>query len=226
MNKLYKALTHPNATINYIQRNKNLKKVLPNNKSEINRFLREADKITRDFDTFAKSQNFTAIRFLDCSILYTIVRALKPKIIVETGVSNGVSSRCILEALKRNNYGTLYSIDLPKESSLALIHPNKEIGWLVPNTLKKRWKLILGDSKVLLPKVLSECKEVDIFLHDSYHTYEFMTFEFRTAWKYITNNGMLLSHDINANKAFEDFVKEVKPTYTAIFGMLGAIRKK
>ena len=225
MNKLHKVLTHPNAIINYIQRSKNLKKILPNNKSEINTFLREANNITKEFEVFANSQSFTAIRLLDCSVLYTIVRALKPKIIVETGVSNGISSRCILEALKRNNYGTLYSIDLPKESSLALIHPNKEIGWLVPNTLKKRWKLILGDSKVLLPKVLSECKEVDIFLHDSYHTYEFMTFEFRTAWEYITNNSMLLSHDINVNKAFEDFVKEVNPKYVATFGILGAMRK-
>ena len=225
MNKIYKVLTHPNAIINYIQRSKNLKKILPESKSEINTFLREANNVTKEFEAFAKSQNFIGVRLLDCSVLYTIVRALKPKTIVETGVSNGVSSRCILEALKRNEYGTLYSIDLPIEISLAVIHPNKEIGWVVPNRLKQRWKLIFGDSKVLLSKVLSEHSEIDIFLHDSYHTYDFMTFEFKLAWKYLSDKGILLSHDINVNDAFEDFKKEVNPAYTTTFGILGAMRK-
>ena len=40
-------------------------------------------------------------------------RHLKPRKVVETGVAHGVTSRFILEALKRNGQGHLWSIDLP-----------------------------------------------------------------------------------------------------------------
>ena len=43
---------------------------------------------------------------------YAVVRAFQPKIIVETGVANGVSSAYILLALQANGRGTLYSIGL------------------------------------------------------------------------------------------------------------------
>jgi len=45
--------------------------------------------------------------------LYVAVRALKPSIVVETGVGSGMSSSFILRALAMNGFGTLYSIDLP-----------------------------------------------------------------------------------------------------------------
>lgn len=48
-----------------------------------------------------------------CLILYTIVRAYKPEIVVETGVAHGVTSAFMLCAMHENNKGHLYSIDLP-----------------------------------------------------------------------------------------------------------------
>ena len=45
--------------------------------------------------------------------IWCLVRHLRPKKIVETGVAHGVTSRCILEALDRNGIGHLWSIDLP-----------------------------------------------------------------------------------------------------------------
>jgi len=226
LNKILGALSHPIVVKDYVFRSKKLSKILSKHKTEIDKFLREADGVGKELENFGKSHgNFVGVRLLDCSVLYTIIRALRPKIVVETGVSNGISSRCILEALERNNHGILYSIDLPREISTAGIPPDKEIGWLVPDRLSKRWELILGDSKEMLPRVLSECGEINIFLHDSDHSYEHMTFEFRTAWKYLSDDGVLLSHDVNLNKAFEDFIKEVKPSYNTTFGMLGVLRK-
>jgi hypothetical protein len=35
-----------------------------------------------------------------------------------------------------------------------------------------------------------------------------MTFEFKTAWEYLNEGGLLLSHDIDVNTAFEDMVQE------------------
>ncbi len=226
MNKVLKALAHPNAIINYVFRGEKLSKILFVHKTEIDKFLRDADEVTKEVENFRKShKDFAGVRLLDCSVLYTAVSVLKPKIVVETGVSNGISSRYILEALNRNNHGILYSLDLPREISSAGIPSDKEIGWLVPDRLRQRWELILGDSKEMLPKLLSECKEIDIFLHDSEHSYEHMIFEFRTAWKYLTDKGILLSHDIDQNKAFEDFIKEVKPSCADTFGMHGVLKK-
>ena len=45
--------------------------------------------------------------------LYFIVRCAKPAFMIETGVAHGVSSWTILNAIHKNGYGKLYSIDLP-----------------------------------------------------------------------------------------------------------------
>ncbi len=45
--------------------------------------------------------------------IWCLTRHLRPKKVVETGVAHGVTSRFILEALKRNGDGHLWCIDLP-----------------------------------------------------------------------------------------------------------------
>ena len=102
--------------------------------------------------------------------LYTMIRILKPGIVIETGVFEGHSSLSILSALKENNKGFLYSIDLPSPD----LPSGKVPGWMVPEHLRKRWDLRAGKSSDLLPTLLLEVKDVDIFLHDSEHSYENM----------------------------------------------------
>ena len=45
--------------------------------------------------------------------LYLLVRKYKPKVILETGVANGISTYFILKALHLNGSGKLISIDYP-----------------------------------------------------------------------------------------------------------------
>jgi len=45
--------------------------------------------------------------------LYVIIRAVKPEIVIETGVASGKSSSLILLALEHNAKGKLFSVDLP-----------------------------------------------------------------------------------------------------------------
>ena len=130
---------------------------------------------------------------------------------VETGVDRGLSSVAILTAMERNQEGELYSIDLPTETRLTdgtIYRNTAEIGKLVPQELRHRWHLILGDARKELPKLLDELKSIDIFLHDSLHTEEHMMWEFQTAWPYIRNGGLLLSHDIGVS--FLKFVTKRK----------------
>jgi len=73
-------------------------------------------------------------------------------------------------------------------------------------------------------QLLSELKQVDIFFHDSLHTYEHMMFEFETVWPHIKENGLIVSDDIYWNNAFIDFAKKVNSQYT-IFDGIGIIKK-
>lgn len=71
--------------------------------------------------------------------------------------------------------------------------------------MRKRWRLVLGDSRKELPRLLDELKEIDIFCHDSLHTYDHMLFEYQLAWRYLRHGGVLLSDDVQENSAFRDF---------------------
>jgi hypothetical protein len=131
---------------------------------------------------------------------------MKPEVVVETGVSDGISTFFILSALKENQKGNLYSIDFPEVGMPRLY--GKEPGWIVNEELRIRWKLIYGKSKIRLPPLLAELKHVDIFLHDSEHSYSNMKFEFSTALKYMGNGSLLLSDDVRSNSAFQEALNE------------------
>jgi len=139
-------------------------------------------------------------------LLYVACRILKPQAVVETGVKEGFSSSFILAALEMNKQGRLYSIDLPNRPGQEL-KENESTGWLVPEKFKARWNLIFGSSRDKLPGLLEGLRKIDIFFHDSDHSYKNMMFEFNLAWEHIRPDGYLISDDVTENKAFTDFVK-------------------
>lgn len=133
-------------------------------------------------------------------MLYYLCRATRPSIVVETGVGNGVTSAFILQALNRNSHGHLWSIDLPPLGA-------RKSGALIPLELRSRWTLIRGRTNELLPGLLTQLGNVDLFLHDSLHTYCNMTFEFEQAWAKMRDGGILVSDDVQMNRAFFDFTR-------------------
>lgn len=167
-------------------------------------------------------------------VYYALVRLTHPDLIVETGVCDGFSSRFLLLALEKNNRGMLHSIDLPNqdvelervgERQRDVLPDEKQPGWLVPASLRKRWQLHLGDARELLPKVLSEIGSPDLFIHDSLHTYDHMMFEFQTAWPFLKTGGILLSDDSDWNSAFPEFAQSVQCPTIMFNYRVGAIRK-
>lgn len=177
----------------------------------------------------------------DVLMLYLITRAIKPKIVLETGVASGRSSAFILEAIRANGCGQLYSIDLPqyysqnKPETYITSEGNRELkgfvpaghepGWLVPKDLRLYWNLILGDSKVELPKILSEIGQVDVFYHDSDHSYQSMLFEFDSAWPKLKDGGFILSDDIGWNNAWVDFVAKHPDCINYRYRNFGILKK-
>ena len=165
--------------------------------------------------------------------LYCLVRALKPDIFVETGVSAGESSTFILQAMEDNKKGKLYSVDFPQaivEKGLTTISPEgTSSGWLIPDYLKHRWELTLGKSEDVLPPLLEKLEKIDIFFHDSLHTYDHMLFEYNTCWDHLTDNGILISDDIvvmngKGHSPFVDFVN-LQQRKIVIHNVIGGIRK-
>jgi predicted O-methyltransferase YrrM len=155
-------------------------------------------------------------------IQYSAVRALKPEIIVETGIANGISSSHLLLACHLNGKGHVYSIDIDNGQYLP---PGKVTGWIVPDHLRDRWTPLLGDAAEILPKLLSELGEIDIFIHDSLHSYEHMKFEITLSYPRIRAGGVLLVDDENFNSAFAECVKILQPPMTRVIRNIGIMKK-
>jgi hypothetical protein len=93
-----------------------------------------------------------------------------------------------------------------------------ETGALTPDHLRSRWQLERGRTRRVLPQLVSNLSTLDIFLHDSLHTYRNMTFEFKTAWRQLRKGGVLLSDDVAMNRAFQNFFRPNREVFSAIDG--------
>jgi predicted O-methyltransferase YrrM len=134
----------------------------------------------------------------DAAALYALVKIRKPEVAIETGSFRGMSSAFILKGMQdaRLQGGKLFSIER---------RPDCGIGALIPAELRDRFVSVVGDVETLLRG--SELPpRIDLFLHDSTHRYRHQMWEFEKFWPRINNGGVLVSHDIDRNASFVDFV--------------------
>jgi Methyltransferase domain len=128
---------------------------------------------------------------------YALVRALRPGIVFETGVHDGLGSALLLRALERNDSGKLIGFDVAADS-----------GWLVPASLRDRYELVMGDIRETLPRTLA-VGGVDLFIHDSLHTYEHERFELETVVAASADRiAGIVSDNAHATTALEDVCRE------------------
>jgi predicted O-methyltransferase YrrM len=168
------------------------------------------------------------VNLTDAQFLYWIVRRLKPKTILQTGVSNGLSSAFMMLALAKNGAeGTLHVVDVPAIFNAAdpnwtrggqvfgfVIPEGKTSGWMVPDIYRDRFEVQIGDAKVLLPQLVDRLKAVDMFYHDSDHSYNHMAFEFEQAKRKLAANSVVVADDISWNASLWDFADKYRlPSY-------------
>jgi Methyltransferase domain len=123
--------------------------------------------------------------------VWCVVRHLAPTAVVETGVSRGVTSRVVLEALQRNGHGRLWSVDLP-----PIQDPWRRLaGSAVPRELRDRWEYVRGSSRRRLPQLVRRLGDVDVFVHDSLHTPLNFRFELETVWPHLRPGGFVVVDD-------------------------------
>jgi predicted O-methyltransferase YrrM len=137
---------------------------------------------------------------LDCATLYGLTRWLRPRVLVESGGFIGMSSAFILKALADEKLATskLYSIEMSGDREQGALIPEelRSLGGFVP--MRGRVEDFLkGDQ---LPR------SIDMFLHDSSHSYQHMLWEFRQFWQRLRDGGLLVSHDVQMNAAFSEFI--------------------
>jgi hypothetical protein len=122
--------------------------------------------------------------------------------VVETGVARGVTTRFLLEALERNGSGQLWSIDLPPLIERGL---RDETAAAVPEACRTRWQYLEGSSRHLLPGLLEDLGEIDLFVHDSIHTERNLRFELERATAAIGARGAAVSDDVHMNAGFRAY---------------------
>ncbi len=166
-------------------------------------------------------------------LLYYCTRLLRPAVVVETGVFDGLSSAFILKALRDNERGRLCSVDLPARAPVRAstdrmafdtLPPGTDPGWIVPDALRARWELRLGTSRAVLPVWLAQLGTIDLFFHDSLHTDANMTWEYTAAWSRLAAGGLLLSDDVFWSPAFRRFARRIGCRGEILRGM-GFVRK-
>jgi predicted O-methyltransferase YrrM len=166
--------------------------------------LRAVEEDTRSLMAGIRRRDPFAPRWAADSLLarccYLLCRLLEPSVVIETGVAYGVSSAYILRALEENGHGVLHSVDLPP------LRPEYDRFWgiAVPDALRGRWNLHRGSSGRVLPVLLGQTGAVDLFVHDSLHTYRNMRREFEVVWPRLRTGGMILADDVERNRAFDE----------------------
>ena len=146
---------------------------------------------------------FSADRGL-ARICYALCRLKRPRVVIETGVSYGVTSAYILQAMEMNNYGQLVSIDLPPLGADSRV----DVGRAVAERIRGRWRLEFGSSRQLLGPLAAELAPVDIFLHDSLHTYRTVKRELETVSPFLAPDGVAVCDDIENNLAFKEWLND------------------
>ena len=220
--------------INYVLRYKKISQFLDLPENQIKKYYEElknsgfVETLDSRLLPYSNVQTGSMMSPLRGPILYVMMRIIQPKIIVETGVASGASTSFLLKALQQNNSGHLHSIDLPaspENDPDVRLPKNKKPGWLVDDELKNRWTYHEGRSSDLLKPLLDKLGFIDVFIHDSLHTYENMKFEYDTAWPYIRKGGFLASDDIKWNLAFSELINKNKPSKILDLYSFGIIKK-
>ena len=120
---------------------------------------------------------------------YAFVRALKPSVVVETGVDRGHGSLILCAALLRNaqegKHGRYYGTDI-----------NPDAGWLLGGKYAAVGRILYGDSIKSL-KALDE--KIDLFINDSDHSADYEFREYETIGPRLGPNAVILGDNSHTN---------------------------
>ena len=132
------------------------------------------------------------------SLLYAFVILERPKILIETGVANGLSTNLILRALEKVG-GTLHSFDVdPRVKNVYAGKADWRLHILRINSTRNDFK-----------NIVESIENIDFWLHDSNHGFNWQYFEYKIALSKLNRpRSILISDDIDASTAWTTTLRE------------------
>jgi hypothetical protein len=126
---------------------------------------------------------------------YAVIRAVKPGVVVETGIHNGLGSAVCCEALKRNGEegfpGKYIGVDIAPGS-----------GWMIGDRYSGVADLRFRDAAEEFRRMT---EQVDVYINDADHREEFELQEYNVAASRLSSNALILGDNAHASNALADF---------------------
>jgi cephalosporin hydroxylase len=130
---------------------------------------------------------------------YALVRALKPEVVVETGIDKGLGSVVLCAALLRNREdgypGHYYGTDVNPEAGFLLAGPYAEVG-----------TILYGDSIEALAKLT----RIDLFINDSDHSAEYEAREYETIAPLLSDRAIILGDNSHVTDSLVNFAERTQ----------------
>ena len=140
------------------------------------------------------------------ALLYLLVRAQRPRRVVETGVRPGYSTAWLLAGLEANGAGELVSLGPGPTGGRASGVNEVTVGQFVAPALRSRWTLVLGNTEDRLDEIVAG-GPLDLFFYDNGPDASRARYELRAAWPALSETGLLLAHHVDANSAWTEFCR-------------------
>ena len=126
---------------------------------------------------------------------YALIRCVKPKIVLETGVHHGVGASIIVEALIQNssegNIGYYVGTDHDLKAGVLFNEFYSEFG-----------KIYYGDS---LESIQKMPYEIDLFINDSDHSKEYEAREYESVQSKLSAQAIILGDNAHVTSALLEF---------------------
>lgn len=128
-------------------------------------------------------------------VWYAIARAIKPKVVIETGVDQGIGAVVLCAALARNAHdghpGRYYGTD---------INPNA--GFFLQGRYADFGSILYGDS---IKSLTAFDEAVDLFINDSDHSAEYEAAEYEVISSKLTANAIILGDNSHVTSKLAEF---------------------
>jgi predicted O-methyltransferase YrrM len=151
------------------------------------------------------TQQSAEARFADAQVeygrrlgWYALVRAQKPRTVIETGVDKGLGSCVITAALRRNalegHLGRYYGTDI-----------NQKAGYLLCGEYAKYGEILYGDSIASLDQLNLE---IDMFINDSDHSAEYESREYDAVETKLSDTAIVIGDNAHCTDRLFRFTQQ------------------
>ena len=129
---------------------------------------------------------------------YALVRALKPKVVVETGVEKGLGATVLCAALLKNasegHPGLYFGTDIDPGAGILFVQPYRSTG-----------EILCGDS---IRSLEAMAHQVDLFINDSDHSADYEAREYRVILPKLSENGIIIGDNAHVTDELYKFSEE------------------